>query len=394
MTPTLLDNTARREVAPQLAVAPTAVVGRGTPIALYTSSDCWRGAGISYLEIAAALESSGFAPLIVATDPVVAEEFRGAGLRPTLVSGARGESMRLRSFLRAHNAAAVLVDRAHDLRVATLATIGTRVSVIFRYNHFREHAPADALVRLAYRTGLKEQVFLSVAARERVLRETPFMRRVRATTIHEGIDASEFRPSRRAAAEFRRSIGLGAEPFLLAVGALSPEKRYNVVFDALRLLRHHAPRLLLFGEGPQEGDLRARVEQLGIDVLFLGRVPRKRLVGAYSACSAFVHAGGVETFGLAVVEAMACARPVIASAGGALPEVIGVDGTCGTLVAPNSAWDLAGAISRVMSEPEHARRQGARARERASRHFSLASMRRGYAHLAARHAGYRLLADA
>ena len=394
MTPSLLDNTARREESARLAFAPIAVVGRGTRIALYTSSDCWRGAGISYVEIAAALESSGFEPLIVATDPVVAEEFSGAGLHPTVVSGSRGESARLRSFLRAHRVAAVLVDRAHDLRVATLATLGTRVSVIFRYNHFRESAPADALVRLAYRTGLKEQVFLSVAARKRVLSETPFMRRVQATTIHEGIDASAFRPNRGAAAEFRRSTGLGAEPFLLAVGALSPEKRYDVLFNALRLLRHRAPPLLLFGEGPQDGDLRARADQLQIDVRFLGRVPRERLIGAYSACSAFVHAGCVETFGLAVLEAMACARPVIASAGGALPEVVGRDGSCGTLVAPNSAWDLAGAISRVLSAPEHARRQGARARDRAHRHFSLTSMRRGYAHLAARHAGYRLLTDA
>jgi len=91
---------------------------------------------------------------------------------------------------------------------------------------------------------------------------------------------------------------------------------------------------------------------------------------------------------------MACASPVIASAGGALPEVVGKDGSCGTLVAPNSAWDLAGAISLVLSEPDRARRQGVQARDRASRHFSLASMRRGYAHLAARHVGYRLMADA
>lgn len=394
MTPSLSESTARRQEVQRPAFTPRPVVGRGTRIALYTSSDCWRGAGISYIEIAAALESSGFAPLIVATNPVVADEFRGAGLCPAVISGARGESARLRSLLRAHDVAALLVDRAHDLRVATLATLGSRVSVIFRYNHFRKRPPTDALVRLAYRTGLREQVFLSIAARQRVLGETPFMRRVQATTIHEGIDVSEFRPDRRAAAEFRRSIGIGSEPFLLAVGALSPEKRYDVLFDALRLLRHRAPCLLLFGEGPQENELRARAEQFSIDVRFLGRVPRGRLVGAYSACSAFVHAGCVETFGLAVLEAMACASPVIASAGGALPEVVGKDGSCGTLVAPNSAWDLAGAISLVLSEPDRARRQGVQARDRASRHFSLASMRRGYAHLAARHVGYRLMADA
>jgi len=165
-----------------------------------------------------------------------------------------------------------------------------------------------------------------------------------------------------------------------------------VLFDALAMLRHRAPRLLVFGEGPQERELRMKAAQLRLDVSFLGRVPRAQLVGAYSACSAFVHAGCVETFGLSVLEAMACARPVIASAGGALPEVIGRDGTCGTLVAPNSSWDLARAIARVISEPENAARQGARARERAARQFSVASMHRGYVQVAARHTGYRLIA--
>jgi len=313
---------------------------------------------------------------------------------PAILSPGRGESSRLRAYLRAQEAELVIVDRAHDLRVATLATLGTRVPVIFRYNHFRERPPSDALIRVAYRTTLREQIFLSSVGREGVLAKTPFMRRVAATTIHEGVDAAAFRPNRRAATEFRRGAGVGNRPFLLAVGALSPEKRYEVLFSALRLMRHRAPHLVIFGEGPQERELRVKAAQLRLDVSFLGRVPRAQLVGAYSACSAFVHPGCVETFGLAVLEAMACARPVIASAGGALPEVIGRDGTCGTLVVPNSAWDLAGTIARVIAEPENAARQGIRARERASRQFSVASMHRGYAQLAARHTGYRLITGA
>lgn len=369
-------------------------IGRGARVLLYTSADCWRGAGISYIEIASALESRGFVPRILATNPVVAAEFNAAGLEVTCVSGARGESMRLRAYLRGHDIAALLVDRAHDLRVATMATLGTRVPVIFRYNHFRQRPPTDALFRLAYRTTLREQVFLSSTAHDRVLGDIPFMRRVAATTIHEGVDSGEFRPNRIAAAEFRRSTGSGAQPFLLAVGALSPEKRYDLLFESLRLLRDRAPRLLLFGEGPQERELRSRAEQLRIDVRFLGRVPRSQLIGAYSACSALVHAGCVETFGLAVLEAMACARPVIVSAGGALPEVVGRDGSCGTLIAPNSAPELSGAIGRLLSEPERAARQGARARERASRRFSIAAMHRAYVKLVARHTRHRSLVGA
>jgi glycosyltransferase involved in cell wall biosynthesis len=396
MTPSVIAGAARRADHERVRQDRAADIGRGARVVLYTSSDCWRGSGVSYIEIANALDACGFVPRILATNPVVAAEFNAAGLQATCVSGERGESMRLRAYLRRHEIAAVLVDRAHDLRVATIATLGrgSRVPVIFRYNHFRPRPPSDGLIRLAYRTTLREQVFLSSTARDRVLKDTPFMRGVAATTIHEGVDSREFRPNRRAAAEFRRSTGTGAQPFLLAVGALSPEKRYDVLFDALRLLRHRAPRLLLFGEGPQERELRARAEQLCIDVRFLGRVPRSQLIGAYTACSAFVHPGCVETFGLAVLEAMSCARPVIVSAGGALPEVVGRDGSCGTLIPPNSAWDLSGAIDRLLSEPERAARQGARARERATRHFSLTAMHRAYVNLAARHAGHRLIVGA
>jgi glycosyltransferase involved in cell wall biosynthesis len=392
MTP--FESTARRSEPGPPMESKTIAPGRGARIVLYTTSDCWRGAGISYLEIAAALDSSGFAPQIVATNPTVADEFNLAGLQPTFLPSDRGEATRLRAYLRAHEVGLLIVDRAHDLRIATLSTLGTRVPVVFRYNHFRDRPPADALIRMAYRTTLREQVFLSLGARDRVLAQTPFMRRVAATTIHEGVDAGAFRPNRRAAAEFRRWAGVGGAPFLLAVGALSREKRYEVLFDALRLLPDPVPRLLVFGEGPQERELRARAAQLGIEVSFFGRVPRSQLVGAYTACSAFVHPGCVETFGLAVLEAMACARPVIASAGGALPEVIGRDGSCGTLVVPNSAWDLAGTIAHVIAEPETATRQGVRARERASRQFSVESMHRGYAQLAARHTGYRLITGA
>ena len=394
MTPSVIAGTARRVDHERVRRPHAADIGRGARVLLYTSSDCWRGAGVSYIEIASALEPCGFVPRILATDQVVAGEFNAAGLQTTCVSGDHGESMRLRAYLRGRDIAALLVDRAHDLRVATIATLGTRVPVIFRYNHFRPRPPADALFRLAYRTTLREQVFLSSTARDRVLAETPFMRRVAATTIHEGVDSREFRPNRRAAAEFRRWTGSGAQPLLLAVGALSPEKRYDVLFDALGLLRHRAPRLLLFGEGPQERELRARAQQLCIDVRFLGRVPRSQLIGAYSACSAFIHAGCVETFGLAVLEAMACARPVIVAAGGALPEVVGRDGSCGTLIPPNSAWDLSEAIGHLLSEPERAARQGARARARASRQISLTAMHRAYVNLVARHAGRRLTVGA
>ena len=379
----------RLTLAPSRAASPIQdrlpIARTGQRVVLYSSSDCWRGAGISFVAIARGLEAAGFLPHVVATCDEVISEFEQAGVLVTPMRDVGRESAQLRRVLREAGAAAVLVDRAHDLRVGTLAVLGTGVRLLHRFNHFGKAAPSDALTRIAYRTALSGQVFLSWSARSRVLEKTAFMRRVPATTIHEGIDPGFFRPSMRSAVEFRRNRRLGDEPFILAVGALSPEKRYPFLFDALRLMGPEAPLLIICGEGRDDEALRSRAAALGLRVRFEGRIAQSALVGAYNACTALVHPGAVETFGLAVLEAMACARPVIASAGGALPEVIGSGNRCGTLIPSTSAWDFAGAIRRTLANADERAAMGSRARERARRNFSVGAMERGYAAFVSRH---------
>jgi glycosyltransferase involved in cell wall biosynthesis len=362
------------------------IVGAGERIVLYSSSERWRGAGVSYINITRGLERHGFRPSIVCM-PEVSAEFQRAGLSVHEVPRARGEAWRRRGALQRLGADAVLVDRVHDLRVATLATGGTSIALLSRYNHFSPKAPTDFLVQLAYRGPLREVVYLSHTAYGRVLRETPFMRRVRPAIIHEGVDLREFRPSRRAAIVFRREHDLGPQPFLLAVGALSPEKRYDLLFDAMHRLGPSAPLLVVCGDGlpAEEQCRRQHAASLGIRVRFLGHLPRPQLLGAYNACLGVVHAGACETFGLAVLEAMACGRPVVASAGGALPEVIGDHGECGMLVAGDRPDDFARALRSLVDDPQSASRMGVCGRERAASRFSLDLMEDQYAALVARH---------
>ena len=359
-------------------------LGDGQAVVLYTSSDCWRGAGVSFVNIARGLTRHGFRPHVVAMCPEVIDEFRRSGLSVTEVPRGRHEAWILRRLLVHSRAGALIVDRAHDLRVGALAVTRTRVALINRYNHFRPKPPTDLLVRVAYRTALQELVFLSTSARERVLRATPFMRRVRSTTIYEGIDVSEFRPCGRAADAFRARFALGGEPFLLAVGALAPEKRYEVLLESVARLGTDAPLVVICGEGPEASRLRRQADAMAIRALFLGRVPQSVLLGAYNAALGLVHVGAVETFGLAVLEAMACARPIIASAGGALPEVLGTDGRCGTLVPVGAVEGITSAIRWLLANPDDAARKGWKARERARDRFSVRAMEDAYAGLVAR----------
>jgi glycosyltransferase involved in cell wall biosynthesis len=281
------------------------------------------------------------------------------------------------------DAALVIVDRAHDLRVATRAVIGRRIGVINRYNLFRSGIPDDLLTRVAYRDTVKEVVFLSNAARTRVLDRAPFMRATPSTTIYEGVDLEEFRPDPTAAEKFRKTFRI-ASGFLLAVGALTAEKRYDFMFESLAQLGDEAPQLLICGEGEEKERLNVRAMVRKVDVRFVGQLPRDQLIGAYNASLGLVHTGAVETFGLSVLEAMACGRPVVVSAGGALPEVVGTDGGAGTLVDVDSIHDTANAIRDLFSEPEQAQATGARARERAKT-FPLSAMEDSYAELVKRH---------
>jgi glycosyltransferase involved in cell wall biosynthesis len=76
-----------------------------------------------------------------------------------------------------------------------------------------------------------------------------------------------------------------------------------------------------------------------------------------------------EGFGFPASEAMACGLPVVANAAGALPEVVGTDGSTGRLVPPKNARALADAIRDVLADPDRTAAMGRAARRRVERVF-------------------------
>ncbi len=84
----------------------------------------------------------------------------------------------------------------------------------------------------------------------------------------------------------------------------------------------------------------------------------------------FVHPGQPEPFGLVNIEAMAMARPVVAFAHGALPEIV-VHGQTGLLVPPGDVIALANAVRTLLADPEQRRAMGCAGRERVETHFTI-----------------------
>src|SRR5260370_7347525 len=152
------------------------------------------------------------------------------------------------------------------------------------------------------------------------------MGRAGQRAIPNGVDCELFHPDAGGGVAFRRRHGLGDGPVLLGVGALEIEKRWDLLLESVALLASPAPPLVLGGRGALERSLRAHAERLGLELRFVGQLDPVELIGAYNAATCVVHTRPDEVFALALIEALACGRPVLAAGGGGTPELVGEAG--------------------------------------------------------------------
>jgi glycosyltransferase involved in cell wall biosynthesis len=170
----------------------------------------------------------------------------------------------------------------------------------------------------------------------------------RVHSIHNGVDIEEL--GRRNG----KGIHGSPERYLLCVAANNEKKALDVLIRAFALLAadERSLNLILVGDGP----LRARHEaltarlNLGARVLFFGEKGRAEVVSLLQGCELLVLPSRAEPFGIVIPEAMACRKPVVASAVGGIPEII-ADGSHGVLVEPDNPYALAQAISDLLKDP-------------------------------------------
>jgi alpha-1,6-mannosyltransferase len=179
-------------------------------------------------------------------------------------------------------------------------------------------------------------------------------------TMHQplGVDAEVFHPQRRAHT-LRERLGLAAHARVLVyAGRFAEEKNLPVLLQAFARLGKPYHLLLIGG---------ARAARPAGNVTMMPyRRDSVELAGWIASADALVHAGTKETFGLVILEAMACARPVVAARAGAFPEL--VDESVGILAEPNSGVGMAEAIAALYERDIEA--VGATARARVLKHFT------------------------
>ena len=195
-------------------------------------------------------------------------------------------------------------------------------------------------------------------------------------TIRSSINADDCQPTWRRE-QLLAEFGLEPSQRVVAVVAqFIPRKGHALLLRAWPMIRNRCPdaRLLLFGTGPLEAELKARAghytNQSGT-VTFAGFRPDLRAFLGRS--DVLVHPATREGLGVSLLEAQAAGVPVVAFAAGGVPEAI-ADGVTGLLAPPGNPAALAEAVIRLLDDPNLRRQFGTAAAARIRTEFSPAPM--------------------
>lgn len=278
-------------------------------------------------------------------------------------------TLRLRSWLRRERIDVLHTHVPRDWYTAAVATLGTDVVNVGTRHRLGPVGLAPLkrpfLGRFAAMTAVSDAV-------RRVLVAGALLPTERVVTVPNGLAVPD-RPADRAAA--RAALGLGHGDTVVGfVGRLSDDKGPALLLEAAARLRPSVPglRIVLLGgdvAGPTGLRLQARaaLPDLAGSVRLAGYQPE-----AARLCRAFdvqVLPSVAEPFGLVLLEAMAQAVPVVATAAGGVPEIVR-DGRDGLLVPPGDPEALARALGRLLSDEALRDRLAAAGRRRVASDFS------------------------
>jgi glycosyltransferase involved in cell wall biosynthesis len=249
----------------------------------------------------------------------------------------------------------VTVDRDLDLAHATRAWK--------RFTLRRWYGFIDMQTRVARR--IPRLITVSESSRRDILAAM----RVDADRLHVvpvGANPDVFRPR----PEVRRVPGR----IMTTASADVPMKGLSFLIEALAKLRTERDdaHLVVIGKPKGKSTIPPLVDRLGIEgaVHFENGVSTERIVELYAEAELAAVPSLYEGFSLPAVEAMACGVPIVATTGGAIPEVVGRDGETGLLVPPGDTSALAAALGRALDDPELRARVGAAGRERVLDRFT------------------------
>lgn len=366
------------------------------------------GGEVSLFNLVTHIDRSKIEPVVVlASDGELREKLRAAGVETHVlplgeevievrkdslssaraVSGAQIKQLlvyiwRLRGFMRARGAQIV---HANSLKADLIAAAAARLAGIPIIWHVRDRIAEDYLPPLATRAfrllcrTLPTFVIVNSNATLQTL-QLPRQRRARVIyngVVHDGLPPEEF----NVESSLREHSTIQSNPdapLIGLVGRISPWKGQDIFLRAASQVVQHFPGAKfqiigspLFGEEDYEREVRALCTELGLDERVEWTGFRRDVPQLVANLDLLVHASKTgEPFGQVVVEAMMASKPVVATDGGGIPEIV-MNGETGLLVPMNDADAMASAILEMLSDPVAAQKMGERGQRRAREHFSI-----------------------
>ena len=196
----------------------------------------------------------------------------------------------------------------------------------------------------------------------------------RTVTVHEGIDLERADAAPRA--NLHEELFLPHQaPIVGNVAALVPHKGQRHFIEAAALVVRKVPdaRFVIAGEGELRPALERQIKEHRLEKHVLLAGFRPDVLSLHKAFDIFVMSSITEGLGTSLLDAMAAARPIVATATGGIPEVV-VDEVTGILVAPRDDAAMAAAIVRLLKDPDLRERMGYAGLARARKCFSAERM--------------------
>jgi glycosyltransferase involved in cell wall biosynthesis len=277
------------------------------------------------------------------------------------------------------------VDLVHSHYSRDLWTIapalrwGRRVPLVFTKHIGTQKPKQDWLHRWIYRH-VDQFVAISEVIRQNLIATHPLAAE-QVSVVHHGVDLEQFAPDRIDRMAVRRELGYEPEHLVLGIiGRLHVSKGYLEFLEMARRLTTEAPhaRFLLIGEASRGesgeaqmilGKIRQwRLEKVVRWVGFRRDIPR-----LLAAMDIFVFPSHAEAFGIALIEAMAMAKPVVSSNCDGVLDIV-LDGQTGLMVPPRHVEALTQAVLSLARNPAQRLELGRRARAHVLKFFALERM--------------------
>jgi len=230
-----------------------------------------------------------------------------------------------------------------------------------------------------------------IVSNPNLIKNSPYLKRFqkKCKVIPFGVDLREFQENQR---DFEKAKKIREKynncPIILSVGRLTYYKGFPYLIEAIYNLKHSDilknvrvkfPKCLIVGEGRLKKALLKLIEKLSLqnDVFILP--PQKDLLPYYLACDLFVLPSifKSEAFGIVLIEAMACQKPVISTELGTGTSWVNINGKTGFVVPPKDSKSLAKAINKILENKKLAEEFSKNAQKRVKENFSLDKMLRG-----------------